>query len=82
MPEPVVKADERMFLQAVSRIRRGDCVRDLIDRLDIHHKRAWYLLGKWGRKGWYTFGVTFDLGWLTPAGMAAALECEQGAETS
>lgn len=48
--------------------------RDIINRPDfpIHHKRAWYLLEKWTDKGWYEFGVTLDLGWLTEKGEAVA----------
>jgi len=45
--------------------------RDIINESDfpLHHKRAWYLLQKWADKGWYTYGVTLDLGWITEEGM-------------
>lgn len=45
-------------------------VRDLISKEDfyIHHKRAWYLLKKWSSFGWYDYGATLDLGWLTREG--------------
>lgn len=48
--------------------------RDLINNapFPIHYKRCWYLLGKWTKKGWYDYGVTLDLGWLTPQGVAVA----------
>jgi hypothetical protein len=29
-------------------------------------KQAWRTLEKWDAKGWYEWGVTMDLGWLTP----------------
>lgn len=45
--------------------------REIINRKDfyMHHKRAWYLLSKWGSKGWYEYGITEDSGWLTPEGI-------------
>lgn len=30
----------------------------------INYKRCWYLLEKWGNKGFYNYGVTMDLGWF------------------
>lgn len=50
--------------------------RDLIRRetFDMNYKRAWYLLDKWSRKGWYEYGVTLDLGWLTNEGKKKAQE--------
>lgn len=50
--------------------------RDLINEPNfyMHHKRAWYLLSKWGSKRWYEWGVTMDLGWLTPEGKNKAEE--------
>ena len=48
----------------------------------MHYKRAWYLLLKWSRKGWYDYGVTLDMGWMMDAGLAAAEEIriQQGGE--
>ena len=48
--------------------------RDIINASDfyMHHKRAWYLLQKWCSKGWYDYGVTLDLGWLTDEGKEIA----------
>lgn len=40
----------------------------------MHYKRAWYLLDKWACKRWYEWGVTMDLGWLTPEGINKAKE--------
>lgn len=30
----------------------------------MNYKRCWYLLEKWGNKGFYNYGVTMDLGWF------------------
>ena len=38
----------------------------------MHYKRSWYLLGKWSDKGWYDYGVTLDLGWITLKGYEVA----------
>ena len=38
------------------------------DSFIMPHKRAWYLLQKWASKGWYDYGTTLDLGWLTDEG--------------
>lgn len=42
----------------------------------INGKRALFLLEKWTRQGYYDYGVSLDLGWLTPLGLekAAAVE--------
>lgn len=37
-------------------------------------KQMWATLEKWCRKGWYEYGVTLDLGWLTEAGKAKLKE--------
>jgi hypothetical protein len=37
-------------------------------------KRMWGILAKWSRRDWYDYGVTIDLGWLTPAGVVALRE--------
>jgi hypothetical protein len=46
--------------------------RDIIPASGIHHKRCWFLLSKWTRKGLYDYGVCLDLGWLTDAGETEA----------
>ena len=40
----------------------------------IQHKRAFSLLNKWCKKGWYDYGVVLDLGWLTSEGKQKAVE--------
>ena len=49
----------------------GKSPRDIINEetFPLHYKRAWYLFDKWSDKGWYDYGVTLDLGWITPQGM-------------
>ena len=46
-------------------------VREIINEPDFpfHHKRAWFLLEKWSDNGWYDYGVTLDLDWLTDEGV-------------
>ena len=41
---------------------------------DMPINRVYYLLSKWGRKGWYDYGVNVLCGWLTPEGREAAME--------
>jgi len=75
-----MKDDERWFLRecqkycpwgrsAYSPMHRTP--RDLISgpEFPMPYKRAWYLLEKWSKKGWYDYGVTLDLGWMTEKGM-------------
>lgn len=68
-----MKEDERHFLLDLYTRAKP---RDLINSSDFYmnHKRAWYLLDKWSNKGWYDYGVTLDLGWLTSKGIAKAEE--------
>lgn len=67
-----MKDDEKRFLIDVyMHCRTPDCFpRHMINRKDfyMHPKRAHYLLSKWADKGWYEWGVTMDLGWLTDKG--------------
>lgn len=75
-----MKIDARDFLIAVRRhtakvvvdgvATQAGTVRDLINdpTFDIPHKRAWFILQKWVDNKWYEYGVSLDLGWLTPAG--------------
>jgi hypothetical protein len=50
--------------------------RDIINEhnFPIPQKRAWYLLEKWCKKGWYDYGVNLELGWITEEGNKAAIE--------
>jgi len=64
-----VKAEIGLYAEAGRTNRKY--VRDIINEPDfpIHHKRAWMMLYKWARRGYYDYGVTVDLGWVTPEGM-------------
>jgi hypothetical protein len=51
------------------------CPRDVIASMVAagsikSEKQAWRTLEKWGRRGEYEYGVSGDLGWLTPKGLA------------
>lgn len=69
-----MKPDEVAFLRAVAALPPWGFPRDIVVGGGIAPKRAFYLLEKWSRKGWYSYGVTLDLGWLEPAGRARAEE--------
>lgn len=82
-----MKDDEKKFLQEVFERCRCFCSeheqdgcspRDIINEIGFYMscKRAWYLLEKWARKGFYDYGVSSDLGWLTPEGVALAKTLE------
>lgn len=49
-------------------------VRGIINHLarkgHVHPKRALRILEKWCKKGWYDYGTSIDLGWVTEKGMA------------
>lgn len=67
-----MKLDEQRFLIVVAS-HVGTFPRDLIQTGKYgHYKRCWYMLDKWTRLGWYDYGVTADLGWLTAEGEAKA----------
>jgi hypothetical protein len=58
---------------AGSRIAGTPWPRDLIakmvaDGLIASEKQAHATLEKWARKGWYEYGTSLDLGWLTKLG--------------
>lgn len=73
-----LRGDERRFFLLIVGADAGDgkvpttSVRDLIPTSGIHHKRCWGWLLKWARRDWYQWGVTMDLGWLTPQGRKIA----------
>lgn len=59
------QSEEYFLFQMIYFKSKEVTVRDIINITRIPHKRAWYILDKWCRKGWYSYGVTLDLGWLT-----------------
>ena len=43
-----------------------DVIGDLLTRGAIASpKRAWRTLEKWCHRGWYDFGTSLDMGWMT-----------------
>lgn len=62
-----MKEDEKELLIAIYLSEKTN-VRDIIAKIEIPYKRCLYLLEKWSGKGWYDYGVTLDLGWLTEKG--------------
>ncbi|GAB7057363.1 hypothetical protein JCM16163A_41120 [Paenibacillus sp. YK5] len=72
-----MKEDERKFLIDVyQKCKERIRPRRLIEEpgFYMNHKRAWRILEKWDAKGWYEYGVTLDLGWLTDEGKSKAEE--------
>ena len=61
-----MKADEQRLLL---RLLSGTVPRGMTG---IHPKRLAYLCGKFVERDWYAYGVTLDLGWLTPEGRDVA----------
>jgi hypothetical protein len=81
-----MKPDEKWFLlECAAKIRPTGILnpRNLIQSAGfrLNYKRAWFLLGKWGTKGWYEYGVTLDLGWMTDKGLQEALELNAADQT-
>lgn len=68
-----MKEDERALLAAAL---AGERPRYAGERLGIPPNRVRYLCFKWSRRDWYDYGVTYDLGWLTPDGEAKAREAQ------
>jgi hypothetical protein len=59
------KSEEMMFYELIKIGKQTDLTpRDIINRMPINHKRAWYLLKKWCDKNLYEFGGSLDLGWI------------------
>lgn len=77
-----MKPDERALLLAYYEATvahhefYGVWPRDLPLAQIMPYKRVLFLLEKWTDKGWYDYGVSLDLGWLTEEGrkVASALE--------
>jgi hypothetical protein len=59
------------YLKRSTHLSVRDIIREMYDAAEIQSgKQAWATLEKWTDKGWYEYGVTLDLGWLTPEGIA------------
>ena len=74
----MLKEDEIYFWNLIKKelSTSEKTVQDIINGKDfsMHYKRVWYLLEKWSQKGWYDYGVSIDLGWITPEGLNTNLE--------
>lgn len=57
---------ERIFFALCFNMRGIMKPRQVINILSetIPHKRCWYYLRKWSGLGFYSYGVTMDLGWF------------------
>ena len=66
--QPAMKDHERIFFALCYNLRHTHKARDVVNLLadTIPHKRCWYYLEKWHRLGFYSSGVSADLGWLYP----------------
>jgi hypothetical protein len=73
-----VKPDERHLLMTVAEGRAKP--RNVGEAAGMPYKRVCYLCEKWAGKGWYDYGVSVDLGWLTEAGLAAAKKLREKGE--
>jgi hypothetical protein len=68
-----MKLQEVAFLEAVADQTPDRFVRDIAGDFiaqGVAPKQLHYWLEKWIGKGWYKYGVSLDLGWLTEAGRA------------
>ena len=65
---PTMKDHERIFFALCYNLRDHIKPRYVVNLLadTIPHKRCWYYLEKWHRLGFYSSGVTADLGWFYP----------------
>lgn len=63
-----LKDHERIFFALCYNLRDKLRPRDVVNLLadTIPHKRCWYFLEKWTNLGFYSYGVTLDLGWFEP----------------
>ena len=70
--QPTLKKDEIEFLTELYQRNEREYTtpRNIIlsPNFNIPYKRAWYILDKWSKNGIYDYGVSSDLGWLTPEG--------------
>ena len=66
--QPAMKDHERIFFALCYNLRGAWKPRAIVNLLaeTIPHKRCWYYLEKWHRLGFYSSGVSADLGWFYP----------------
>ena len=65
---PTMKEHERIFFALCYNLRNIMKPREVVNLLadTIPHKRCWYYLDKWHAMGFYSSGVSSDLGWFYP----------------
>lgn len=79
-----MKITKEMLLEEIKKRQGGAynpnkvLVRDILAGLGIDNKRGWYLLGK--LQPLYDWGVTIDLGWLTPEAFKPTTQSIKGLE--
>lgn len=66
-----MKADEILFFIASNEFMKSNTsMRNIVNFVnaiwDIPIKRCWYYLRKWSDLGFYSYGVSLDLGWFYP----------------
>lgn len=61
MPAVKLRDDELYLYDA---LHAGMSLRDAARAFGVPWRRLSYIVEKWGRKGWYDYGVAADLGWL------------------
>ena len=64
--QPAMKDHERIFFALCFNLRNSCKPRNVVHMLGdtIPHCRCWYYLKKWAGLGFYSYGVTLDLGWF------------------
>lgn len=74
-----LKRKDKTFNQLLQGKQWGhfrEVILEMAGRNEINAKRAQFLLLKWCRQGYYEYGVSLDLGRLTPKGMQLAFDLE------
>ena len=73
-----MKSDEKELLEVLQRqAEEGDGrshIRKIINDLGMNKKRAAYILEKWSRRGWYSYGADVLAGSLTREGRSLNVE--------
>jgi hypothetical protein len=68
-----MKTQEHDFLLAIRNKGKHESIRDIVARFvknGMPRKRLLFWLDKWADMGWYEYGVSPELGWLTSKGLS------------
>ncbi len=60
----MIKRDEQKLFKLVE--HTGKWPRAIAKAIGMHPKRCRYICDKWADKGIYEYGVSVEMGWLTP----------------